>query len=519
MAIKKVKKEKQKSKKKEEVVEKKKRGRKPKEKEEKEVKVKGRKKKDVEEENSDDNLYDLHGEIDGILNVIEKEVGLSITSSASRVTTSTGLLTLDLALSGGLVSGGWYTFFGGEQSSKSTLAMTQLARAAVQKEIPILIYCDYEGSYDPNYMMAIAKSQGFKGDITDLFGIQDDETGEYIKKPIIRRYPVTVAEKFFDLVYKLEKNLPDKLYKSGKWWYVYEATKENKAKYGKYAKEKYLKRTGKLWLEAPNNAPQALVVVDSYPAMLPKNMDDDDAKAGIGAQARVFADQIKRIKGRMDEKKINILGINQLRLRPMVMMGNPEYEPGGEALKFYSDVRLRMAARAVPSGENRQEGSSQFGEEPSIEFEGGSDIYRYVHFRAHKNKLSVPNLEGWLRIWVRDGEQQARGYDPVYDSFCFLKSLKLVSGTKNRLKLDWKTIGVKNADDVKAMTWLQFKTLIIGNKKQIAKTLDKIGYDGKVFNLRSKLFALFEDKKAQKIYKEALKKNTSDADSDEEEED
>ena len=89
--------------------------------------------------------FDAYADLDKILNTVEKEVGLSNFSASARVTTSTGLLTLDLVLSGGLCSGGWYTFFGGEQSSKSTLAMTQLASAAVLKEIPILAYWDYEG--------------------------------------------------------------------------------------------------------------------------------------------------------------------------------------------------------------------------------------------------------------------------------------------------------------------------------------------------------------------------------------
>ena len=86
-----------------------------------------------------------YGDLDAILHEIETSIGLSqVDISANKVTTSTGLLSLDLMTSGGLVSGGWYTFFGGEQSCKSTLASTQMANAITTK-IPYLLYFDYEG--------------------------------------------------------------------------------------------------------------------------------------------------------------------------------------------------------------------------------------------------------------------------------------------------------------------------------------------------------------------------------------
>ena len=162
-------------------------------------------------------------------------------------------------------------------------------------------------SYSPEYMLAIAKQQGFKGDIVDLFGLQDDETGDWIKKPIIRRFQADVGEKFFDYVYKLEKVLPDKVYKNGQWWYVYEPTKAN-LKYAKSADETFRKRTGKYWIKASDSHPQALIVCDSYPAMLPEKMDDDEAKAGLAIQARMFSEQIKRVKGRMKPKGISTWG-------------------------------------------------------------------------------------------------------------------------------------------------------------------------------------------------------------------
>lgn len=472
---------------------------------EEEEKPKRSKKKGKESEDEAGFKFDAYADLDSMLDTIEKETGMSGGGLGKRVTTSTGLLTLDLILGGGLTSGSWNTFYGGEQSSKSTLSMTQLAVAAVHREIPVLMYFDFEGSYDAQYMLSLARVHGFKGDITDLFGIQDDD-GNYVKKPIIRKYSASVAEKFFNMVYKLEKNLPDKMYKKGVWWHVYEGTKENKAKYGSLADTKYLKKTGNLWIEAPNDQPQALIVVDSYPAMLPANMDDDDGKAGIGAQARMFSEQLKRIKGRMMSKGVTILGINQLRQKPMVMFGSPEYEPGGEALKFFSDMRLKMVSRAVPPGEPRKKNSSNFAEEDSIEYKGSKDTYRYVHIRATKNKLSSgSDMEGWVRIWVRDGSGNAKGYDPVFDTYEFMKSLGLLSGSRNRIKLDFDALTIKGLKGSHSVSWNDFKRLIVGDKKQVAKVLDSLKFTGKRFNIRDKLFALIRSGEAQKMYFETVK--------------
>ncbi len=462
-------------------------------------------KKTKAESDSESLAFNAYADLDSMLDDIEKETGMSGGGLGKRVTTSTGLLTLDLILGGGLTSGSWNTFYGGEQSSKSTLSMTQLAHAAVTREIPVLMYFDFEGSYDAQYMLSLARVQGFKGDITDLFGVQDDE-GFYVKKPIIRKYSADVAEKFFNMVYKLEKNLPDKLYKKGLWWHVYEGTKENKAKYGSLANPKYLKKTGNLWIEAPNDQPQALIVVDSYPAMLPANMDDDNGKAGIGAQARMFSEQLKRVKGRMKSKAVTILGINQLRQKPMVMFGSPEYEPGGEALKFFSDMRLKMVSRAVPPGEPRKKNSSNFAEEDSVEYKGLKDTYRYVHIRATKNKLSAgSDMEGWVRIWVRDGAGNAKGYDPVFDSYEFMKSLGILSGSRNRIKIDFDLMKVKGLKGSHSVSWNDFKKLIVGDKAQKDKVLASLKYDGKRFNIRDKLFAMIRSGEAQKMYFEAVK--------------
>ena len=443
-------------------------------------------------------------DLDDLLDDIEVDIGLSqIDVKANKLTTSTGLLSLDLMLSGGMVTGGWYTMFGGEQSCKSTLVMTQMARA-VDMPIPYILYFDYEGSFDSNYFLSIARHVGVipanmpeDQALQRIFGLKDDKN-KWVVQPRVRYYPMSIGEKFFDFVAKLQRTLPDKLFKNDKWWLVYDDTKEHK-KIIKEKKlkhdEKLLKSTGKYWIETDNGYPQAIIAVDSYPAMMPGKQDVDDPNNAIGMQARMFADNLKRVKGKMSAKRITVMGVNQLRLKPMVAFGNPEYEPGGESLKFFSDVRIRMASRSV------QGGSGQIEEEEGIN--GGTDQYRYIHMRAHKNKLSVPNLEGWARVWVRDAEGMAHGFDPVYDAFYFMKELGIISGTKNRLKID-----LPKMKGHKSLSWMSLKKLLLGDKVMIKKVLNEHGVE-KPFFLRSELFKLVESGKATEIYF-AKKKNDYD---------
>lgn len=110
-----------------------------------EVKKKKAEKTAMETNDPDFNFAPLDNDFDEIIHEIEKSIGLSqMDVKANKVTTSTGLLALDLVTSGGLVTGGWYTIFGGEQSCKSTLCSTQMANAITSK-IPHLLYFDYEG--------------------------------------------------------------------------------------------------------------------------------------------------------------------------------------------------------------------------------------------------------------------------------------------------------------------------------------------------------------------------------------
>ena len=99
---------------------------------------------DDEEGSSSFNPY-TH--LDDTLDSIEKDFSLSGSGlSRDERRMNTVSLAIDLVLGGGITAGGWYTFVGGEQSSKSTLANSTMAMA-VNSSIPIVSMWDYEGCF------------------------------------------------------------------------------------------------------------------------------------------------------------------------------------------------------------------------------------------------------------------------------------------------------------------------------------------------------------------------------------
>ena len=412
-------------------------------------------------------------DIDDTLNQIEKKTGIGSTGMGGYGDTrmSTGLLMLDL-ISGGGITAGWYTTFGEEQSCKSTLAMS-IASFAVTQDVPILAYSDFEGSTTPNYVQNILNTQGVDATVEDVFGVKD-RMGVYVKRPRIRYLPCDTAEQFFDYLAMLERTLPDKIYEGGSWWFVYENTNENRKRLSQTGHEydkKRFSKYNKFYVPAPNGNLQALMITDSYPAMLPERLDVDEPGAGLAAVARMFADQLPRVKAKLRKKRIAIIGVNQLRDVPMAKYGPPKKQAAGNAVRYYSDVRFQNTARALSAiPDARPSKDTPWEVESSVECEG-KDYYRYIDIRGEKNKFSQPNLRCWVRLWIEDGNGQARGFDPVFDTYEYLKSTGQMVGSRKK-KLMMK---VEGNEAKKPIEWEDFKRLILGEKKEIAEICKKIG--------------------------------------------
>ena len=200
------------------------------------------------------------------------------------------------------------------------------------------------------------------------------------------------------------------------------------------------------------------------------------------------------------------MGVNQLRDVPMAMFGPKEQQPGGNALKFYSDARLKMTSRSSVFGNK-----GLMEKEPSVNYKG-RDKYRYVRVTTDKNKLSIPDLKTWIRIWVKDPKGQAHGFDPVFDSFYFMKQTSLLTSTetKKQIKMSLEPLGIKGWPSKKSLDWLEFKTLILGYKEQISKLMKKLGYKGKPFLLRRKLEKFMLSGKAKEAFLNYLTDNDTD---------
>lgn len=281
--------------------------------------------------------FDLGSLMDDVLDGIEKKTKVSSQDAARHAPRiSTGVLALDMYLDGGIVPGGWYTFSGGEQSCKSTMTMSIMASLIRLKYSGISVVFDYEGSTDADYVAGQLKTFGVTVDAKTIFGVRDGDDGNWIIKPRIRYYAPDNGERFFDYMSMLRRRLPDKIVdKDGSSYYIFENNKENAKKVaGKYDK-KWFSRNNQFKVPASDGHMQAMVIVDSYPAMMPDQVDDDDGSKAMALQARMFSDGIKRFRGGMRRKMMTIVGVNQLRQKPAVMFGSPEYEPGGDALKFY----------------------------------------------------------------------------------------------------------------------------------------------------------------------------------------
>ncbi len=110
-----------------------------------------------------------------------------------------------------------------------------------------------------------------------------------------------------------------------------------------------------LYLSQPENGEQALeivdslvcsssvdvIVVDSVAALTPKaEIEGNMGDAQMALQARLMSQALRKITGHLSKSNTTLIFINQLRMKIGVMFGNPETTTGGNALKFYSTIRL-----------------------------------------------------------------------------------------------------------------------------------------------------------------------------------
>jgi recombination protein RecA len=112
-----------------------------------------------------------------------------------------------------------------------------------------------------------------------------------------------------------------------------------------------------LWVSQPDNGEQAMeiteslvrsgavdvIVVDSVAALTPQaEIMGDMGDAQMGAQARLMSQALRKLTATIGKSRTILIFINQIRMKIGVFMGNPETTTGGNALKFYSSLRLEV---------------------------------------------------------------------------------------------------------------------------------------------------------------------------------
>jgi recombination protein RecA len=121
-----------------------------------------------------------------------------------------------------------------------------------------------------------------------------------------------------------------------------------------YAKKLGVK-TDELLISQPDHGEQALeivemlvrsggldvLVVDSVAALVPRaEIEGDMGDSHMGLQARLMSQALRKLTSAISRSKTSVIFINQIRMKIGVMFGNPETTTGGNALKFYSTVRM-----------------------------------------------------------------------------------------------------------------------------------------------------------------------------------
>jgi recombination protein RecA len=91
-----------------------------------------------------------------------------------------------------------------------------------------------------------------------------------------------------------------------------------------------------------------MVVVDSVAALVPRaELEGDMTDQQMGLQARLMSKALRKITGSLSKSQTTVIFLNQLRSKIGVMYGNPEVTAGGNALKFYSSVRIDIRRKEV----------------------------------------------------------------------------------------------------------------------------------------------------------------------------
>ncbi len=158
-------------------------------------------------------------------------------------------------------------------------------------------------------------------------------------------------------------------------------------------------------------------MVDSVAALVPRaEIEGDMGDAHMGLQARLMSQALRKLTAVANKANTTLIFINQLRQKIGVVFGNPETTPGGQALKFYSSVRLDV----------RRIGKVTLGE---------SVVGNRTRVKVVKNKVAPPFTEAEF------GLRWGVGIDTLADLVESAQAAGVIEKSGNHLTFAGKSIG------------------------------------------------------------------------------